>query len=688
MATIRGLTIEIGATTTKLGTELKKIKDQSSGISGELRTVDKLLKFESGDKTELLKRRLEAVEKAASEVKKEIDLYTKGLDANKKAVDAGEISQEQYEKNVESLNKQLNTAKNRYEVLQAELGDTARKLDEARHGTDENADSLQEMGDAADDAGKKSLSLGDLIKGNLISGAILSGLKSVVGLMQNLGAAAWNAVKKTAEAVITYGKEAIDLAASFQDSLGYTDQIFGDWYEDVTKFVDDNTLALRSNKAELLENVNTFGALFRASGMGRDKAYEYSTALIKLASDMRAATGIPLEQVIQNLQSVMTGGAEAGYKYGLVIKDTQVKMKALQMGLVQTTVDMSDVNAANLNLESSQKKLTEALLKHGESSLEYRQAQQKVTEAEEAANLALEGKAIALTEAQMQEARYALIMEQSATMQGQATRESGNYKSQLDLMRTTLDNLKIDIGEKLLPVVNEIISEANAFFQSEEGKQLLADLTTGIGNVATSIINFLQSDDFKNFKDKWIPKIETFISNLITNLPGIAQTIAEKTPGILSDLGSILNVIGNIIQAAKDVLDWLKADDEYIKNHQSYADKINRHKNSGQENNYQGRASGGSVIANIPYRVGENGPEIFVPRVNGTIINAPQTQAILNEQSPATTQQSQPRPVQQDQIINLTVPQVVYLDGEVIYKNQQKIQQRKGTSLILGKAAT
>lgn len=681
MPTIRGLTIELGATTTKLGTELKKIKDQSSEISGELRTVDKLLKFESGDKTELLKRRLEAVEKAASEVKKEMDLYTKGLDANKKAVDAGEISQEQYEKNIESLNKQLNTAKNRYEVLQAELGDTARKLDESKQGTADNAEALQNMGDAADDAGKKSLSLGDLIKGNLISGAILGGLKSVVGLMQNLASAAWNAVKKTAEAVITYGKEAIDLAASFQDSLGYSDQIFGDWYEDVTKFVDDNTLALRSNKAELLENVNTFGALFRASGMGRDKAYEYSTSLIKLASDMRAATGIPLDQVIQNLQSVMTGGAEAGYKYGLVIKDTQVKMKALQMGLVGTEVDMTDLNAANLKLESSQIKLTEALWKYGEGSLEYREAQQKVTEAEEAANLALEGKAIALTEAQMQEARYALIMEQSATMQGQATRESGNYKSQLDLMRTTLDNLKIDIGEKLLPVVNEIISEANAFFQSEEGKQLLEDLTTGIGNVATSILNFLQSDDFKKFKDEWIPKIETFISNLITNLPGIAQTIAEKTPGIVADLGSIFTVLGNIIQAAKDVLDWLKADDEYIKNHQSYADKINRQKNSGQENNYQGRASGGPVIANSLYRVGENGPELFVPRVNGTILNAQQTQALT------TQPQRQAAPTQTEQIINLTVPQTVYLDGEVIYKNQLKIQRRKGSSLIAGGVA-
>jgi hypothetical protein len=33
-----------------------------------------------------------------------------------------------------------------------------------------------------------------------------------------------------------------------------------------------------------------------------------------------------------------------------------------------------------------------------------------------------------------------------------------------------------------------------------------------------------------------------------------------------------------------------------------------------------GKAMGGSVRANVPYIVGEKGPELFVPRVSGTII--------------------------------------------------------------------
>jgi hypothetical protein len=46
-----------------------------------------------------------------------------------------------------------------------------------------------------------------------------------------------------------------------------------------------------------------------------------------------------------------------------------------------------------------------------------------------------------------------------------------------------------------------------------------------------------------------------------------------------------------------------------------------------------GRASGGSVYSNTPYIVGEQGPELYVPKSSGTIIPAGQTQNILGGRS-------------------------------------------------------
>lgn len=603
MVTIRGLTIELGATTTKLGTELKKIKDQSSEISGELRTVDKLLKFENGDKTELLKRRLEAVEKAASEVKKEMDLYTKGLDANKKAVDAGEISQEQYEKNIESLNKQLNTAKNRYEVLQAELGDTARKLDESKKGTADNAEALQNMGDAADDAGKKSLSLGDLIKGNLISGAILSGLKTLGNLVASVAKAAFEGIKK----IVSSGLDLVFSTGEWADALLEQSEVTRlstvklQEYDYALNFIDGD---LDTVTAAMKRNIRSMGDARDGAGEVADAYSRLGVQVYDVATGQLRDSEIVFWEIIDAL--------------GRIPNETERDEIAMTL-LGKSATDLNPIINAG----------SDAFIKLRE-------------------------------EAQ----RLGIVMSEDDV------EAMGLFQDEVDKFNLKLDSLKRQIGLELMPVVNDIITRANEFFASPEGKKLLDDLTDGIGNVSKSIVEFLNSEDFKNFKNEQLPKIEKFVSDLIANLPEIAKTIEEKTPGIVADLEKVLGAVADIVDFFNM---WKISEQEAFETNNWYAQRIYNHNNQAT-----GRASGGSVLANSLYRVGEKGPELFVPRVNGTILNAQQTQALT------TQPQQQAAPTQTEQIINLTVPQTVYLDGEVIYKNQLKIQRRKGSSLIAG----
>lgn len=681
MASVRGLTVEIGGTTTKLGQALDKVKSTASVLNTELRTTDKLLKFEASDKVSLLSGKLDKLKASSAGVAKEIELLNKGVEANKKAFDAGKISQEEYDKRLAQLNKQLVTATGRYDVLQAEITQTTSDLKAAKDSTEGNANFLKKMAEAADEAGVKSNLLSTIIKGNLISSAITTGLNAIVSIFKAIAQAAADAAKVT----WNYMKDAINLAADYEDALGYSEQVFGANADFVKKWAEDNSLALRLNKKDTLESINTFGSMFRAVGASNDKATEMSTTLVQLAADMRAATGTDINQVLENLRSVMTGGAQAGYKYGLVIKDTAVKAKALQMGLVQTAVDMTDVNRATLNLEKSQKALADAVKKHGENSLEYRAGLQKVTEAENALEEALAGKNIALTEAQMQEARYALILDQSATMQGQAARESGNYKSQIALFNTQLENLKISIGEKLLPVATEIMKQANEFFQSEEGKKLLDDLTEGIGNITKSILDFLQGEDFKKFKDEQIPKIEEFIQGVIDKLPEISQWAKDNLPKMISDLGKILDYLARMIDylnkpgllGLKNLPDvtMLQKQRGYL-----YTDPV-----TGKPMSF--RASGGSVLAGNPYIVGERGMEIFVPNVSGSIIPNHQIggfdmKSFANEIKNSVLSALRDGSQMSDSSIILN--NVMTLDGNVVYKNQQKIARQKGKSLIVG----
>lgn len=488
---------------------LEQIRTSSKNLAEGVKLAKEALKFSGADGAEKLSRYKEvmnALEKQAENTKDEIDALEKEIKENQRSFESGAKPISDYEKEQRRLNEELDNAKQKHNAIQAELRQT---------------------GEAAGDSGNKIKGFWESIKTGVATRLISDGLKAVG---QNLA--------RTAGQMKDYAAEAISIASSYEDAVGYSLQVFGDWEGDIEYFVDHNTQALRMNKLEMREALNTYGGMFRALDMGKNEAYDLSSALVQLAADMSAATGIPVAQVLENLQSVMTGGAQAGYKYGLVIRDSAVKVKALQMGLVQTNVDMTKVNAASLRLEQAQAKLAKAFAAGGEDSLDYRQALQKVEEASEALDEAMNGEEIALDEAAKARARYALIMEQSAAMQGQAARESGNYNSQLALMRTTFENLKISIGERLLPVANSLLTAFNNFTQNQAGKAFLDSVVASIGGVADKVANWVLSGDAKAFADEWVPKIV-----------GFAQSIVEKAPGAVEALGLIGQAVGGIAGA-------------------------------------------------------------------------------------------------------------------------------------------
>ena len=152
MAAIKGLTIEIAGSTTKLDQALKNVKTNSATLNTELRTTDKLLKFESTDKVKLLSDRMGTLKNSAAQVAKEIEILKKGVDANEQTFKSGTISQKDYEQNLAALNQKLKAAEGNYNVFQAEIEETANKLKNAEDGLKGNADAIGKMGKNADES--------------------------------------------------------------------------------------------------------------------------------------------------------------------------------------------------------------------------------------------------------------------------------------------------------------------------------------------------------------------------------------------------------------------------------------------------------------------------------------------------------------------------------------------------------
>lgn len=307
------------------------------------------------------------------------------------------------------------------------------------------------------------------------------------------------------------------MAADYGDALGYSEQVFEDQAESVQKWVTNNSVALRINKSELQKHVNDMGSLYRSFGIGTKKAAELSEGLVKLATDLRAATGDNTSDIIQSLTSVMTGGYRAGYKYGIVINEAAIQTKALSMGLIE----------------------------QGES----------------------------LTQAQKELVIYELIMEQTAQIQGQGAKEAGNYKSQLDALKTTFDNLKISIGEKLLPVATDLITRANEFFESDAGKELLDSITKSVENISNKVQEMLKDG-----------KLEEWMNNLKEKIPNIVDGVSDFTDKIIKLLPKIEDLTDKLLalfgiesesEKAKQALyDNRKAIEELAKSYDTSVDTI------------------------------------------------------------------------------------------------------------------
>lgn len=492
------LEIVIKAKTDEFVKSLEDIKKRSSDISKQMQEIDKQLKSESVDRVAKLSEKLDLVKRSAALATKEAEEYAKSIKEITDNQKEGEELSEKQKKKIEDLSEKMALAKQKantfaveIDKLSSELNEAASSADNAEDEIDETGDAMQETGNQAADAANGGLKQFMTIMGANIAGSLITkGIEKVIGLFKNLAAAAWNAAKNIASAMKDYAQEAIDMAADYHDALGYSEQVFEDNSESVQKWVDENTNALRINKSELLQNVNSFGALYRSFGIGSEKAAEMSESLVQLAVDLRSATGKDTQEIIQSLTSVLTGGYQAGYKYGIVINESMVKAKAATMGYSEE-----------------------------------------------------------LTQAQKEQVIFNLIMEQTAVSQGQAARESGNYKSQLDAMKVTFDNLKISIGEKLLPVVTDLITKANEFLQSEEGQKMLDDIVKKIGEISEKVKEFIESGQL----EEWVQKFK------------------ENLPGILEDLKDLAKIVGDLVQPILDVYraiqgyNDLKAMDEAIK---------------------------------------------------------------------------------------------------------------------------
>lgn len=205
-------------------------------------------------------------------------------------------------------------------------------------------------------------------------------------------------------ALVGVGGKAFSMAADFQDALGATEQIFKDNADTVQNWANNLDTSYGIAKKEALSYSNLMGSMLVNIGkLTEEQASKQSAKLIELAGDLTAMYGGTTQDAVRALTGALKGNNTMLDNYGMAVNEALIKQKALELGLISGTSEMT-------------------------------------LQAKQAATLAL-------------------IWEQTGAVQGQAAREADGASGAMRAFRTEVSNLSTELGEVLLPIITPVISK-------------------------------------------------------------------------------------------------------------------------------------------------------------------------------------------------------------------------------------
>src|SRR5690606_35007174 len=119
---------------------------------------------------------------------------------------------------------------------------------------------------------------------------------------------------------------AVQSTAELHDTMGFGRQVFGPAADDIERFGDGAAKSLGQSKQQAIEAATGFAQFGKIAGLSRGELVKYSTDLVKLASDMKAAKGGPIDQALTAISSGLAGtSTEPLRQYGITITELMVK---------------------------------------------------------------------------------------------------------------------------------------------------------------------------------------------------------------------------------------------------------------------------------------------------------------------------------------------------------------------------
>lgn len=217
---------------------------------------------------------------------------------------------------------------------------------------------------------------------------------------------------------------AIQAASDLGENTSKIKVIFGDAGKAVTDFAKTAARDIGQSQNQVLAAAGTFGTFGKAAGLAGDQLATFTTDFITLSADLASFNNSTPDEAINAIGAALRGEAEPLRRFGVLLNDATLKSAALELGIYS-----------------------------GSGALT---AQQKILAAQK------------------------VIYEQTGDAQGDFARTSDGLANQQRILSAQLENVKIKIGEALLPAFTKLVKFVNDFVVPALDK-FISSLTGGKG---------------------------------------------------------------------------------------------------------------------------------------------------------------------------------------------------------------
>lgn len=268
--TIKGITVEIGGNTSKLGEALRDAENKSRDLQKELRKIDQDLKFNPGN-IELLEQKQKLLTDQIEETRKKL-LKLKEAESQVEAqFNAGEIGEEQYR----AFRREIISTENKLKTFETQLDETDNEIEQSGKEMDDASKSADDFGEAMEDAGDAAKNSGD-------------GFTTMKAMLADLAS---NLIQNAVSALVDLGKQALQVGMDFEKSMSNNEALFGATGAELEKLTETAKYYGSTTQFSATEAADALGYMALA-GWDANKASQELGGVLELA----AASGMGLAE--------------------------------------------------------------------------------------------------------------------------------------------------------------------------------------------------------------------------------------------------------------------------------------------------------------------------------------------------------------------------------------------------------